>query len=196
SVLPAAEPPKKEPCKRIYLHGFLGDKDHAAIKAFRKKLADAEAGLGPNPDIVECLMIAGHVGLSFESDSPIIGFLPNPGSEPMWQVMKTLKARTSFPGKVGDDTYVFDAAKKRGLSVLKVEYVFPESEYNRLKAACDALRSSCDYEYGFPGAGDCNCASFPARIGFPIPEPTGQMLAYMDAMAKTPSPVRMGDCEG
>lgn len=195
------EPPsneKKEPCKRIYLHAFRGDRSPAFLDEFERKRQQSEAGTGPGPTFTECLIWSGHVGVSFEAQSPIYGFNPNPPpTEAIHEVLDKLKGKKAYPGHVTDDTAVFDDAKRRGLSVVTIEYVYPESEYDEIKGQFDAEKSSCSYDYSFPGgAGGCNCATFPARIGVPVPEPTGNMRFYMKAAEQAAKVQKMGDCEG
>jgi hypothetical protein len=188
---------KKEPCRRIFLHAFRRDMTAAFLDDFQRKLQQSEDGTGTGPTFTECLMWSGHVGISFEGQSPIWGFNPDPGNEPIHVVLDKLKGRKSYPGHVTDDTSVFDEARRRGLSVLRVEYVYPESEYNEIRAAFDSERSSCSWNYSFPGGGgDCNCATFPARIGVRVPEQTGSMKLYIGAMNSAPDTQRMGDCDG
>lgn len=190
------EESKKEPCKRIYLHAFRGDRSQAFMADFNAKMQSHRDGTGPPPSMEEVLLWSGHVGVSFESQSPIFGFNPNP-TDPMHVVLDKLKAGDGYPGHVTDDTSTFEAAKSRGLSVVTIEYVYPESKYNEIKARFDAERSASSYDYSFPGgSGDCNCATFPARLGIPIPEATGNMKFYMAAMQQADTPRRMGDCEG
>jgi hypothetical protein len=144
----------------------------------------------------EVLLWSGHVGVSFEGQSPIYGF--NPKSEDaVTVVVETLKGGGSYPGQVTDDTAIFGAAKQRGVPVVTIEFVYPESRYNEIKAKFDAEKSSTTRLYSFPGGtGNCNCATFPARIGIPVPEGSGNMKLYIPAMQKAPSPQRRGRCDG
>ena len=196
------EEEKKEPCKRIYLHAFRGDRSTEFLVAFKRKIADAKQHGLPGPSEVECLVYTGHVGLSFEADSPILGFNPETGSDPIWLVFDKLKgtadvSKASYPGRITDDTAVFDAAKQRGLTVVKTEYVYPESQYNAIKQQFDQHRAGTSLQYNFPGgSGDCNCATFPAQIGIPVPEATGILKDYIPAMSSGPAKKQMGDCEG
>ena len=195
--LPEQEPEiKKEPCKRIYLHAFRGDRSPAFLSDFNAKMQADRDGTGPPPTMEEVLLWSGHVGVSFESQSPIYGFNPDP-RDPMHVVLDKLKAGDGYPGHVTDDTSTFDAAKGRGLPVKTIEYVYPESRYDEIKALFEGEKSGSKYNYSFPGgAGDCNCATFPARLGIPIPEGTGNMKFYMPAMQQAETPRRMGICEG
>src|SRR5262249_5419682 len=163
----------------IYLHAFRGNKDTAWVAAFKKRLALSESEGTPGPSGDECLVYTGHVGISFEAQSPIYGFNPNTGSDPVSQVIKTLKLREAYPGQVTDDTGAFSLAGSLGLTVLTIEYIYPESRYNEIKAAFEAQRGGTDYRYSFPlGKGDCNCATWPAMIGIPIPTANGDMTIY------------------
>jgi hypothetical protein len=199
-VAKSDEPKKKDKCKRIYLHAFRGDRSRDAMDAFDAKLEDGRTGEGPGPSGVECLLYTGHVGISFEADSPIYAFNPDTGAEPSWQVIENLKKNQAsskpYPGAVTDDTAVFSAAKARGLSVAKLEIVYPESKFNEIKQRFDAEKGKSDYHYSFPGrGGDCNCATWPRKLGVFIPEGSGVMKAYVEALGKTESPHKMGVCE-
>ncbi len=200
---PGVDPPEsepeseeKEPCKRIYLHAFRGDRTPSFLDSFNAKVDAARNHQGPDPTMVEVLIWSGHVGVSFEATSPIYGFNPH-GSDPVVTILEKLKAGDPYPGAVTDDTAAFDEAKQRGLPVVTIEFVYPESRYNEIKAKFDAEKSSTAYNYSFPGGGgDCNCATFPARVGVPVPEATGNMKLYMAAIQKMATPQRRGQCEG
>lgn len=191
---------KPEKCKRIYIHAFRGDRSPSGMGEFQAKLEAGKAGTGPGPTGTDCLLYTGHVGISFDADSPIYGFNPNTGTEPSWQVIENLKdkktSRPPYPGIVTDDTSVFSAAKSRNLPVIKVELVYPESRYNEIKQRFDAERARSEYFYSFPGrGGDCNCATWPGRIGIAIPEGSGIMSKYVEAASSAESPRKLGLCE-
>ncbi len=81
----------------------------------------------------------------------------------------------------------FTVATDHKLTIVRIEYVCSEDAYNKIKEAFDKEKSKTDLKYSFPkGAGDCNCATFPARIGLPIPSTNGRMQLYMEAMEKAP----------
>lgn len=200
----AAKDPKdddeeeKEPCRRIYLHAFRGDRSDEGRREFKQSLRDNEARNGMGPSAIECLLYTGHVGISFNAQAPIYGYNPDTGSTPGWQVINSLKAPGSqkpFPGVITDDTAAFHQARSRGLEYKMIEYVYPKSKYDEIKRKFKAAKRSTGLTYSFPGqGGDCNCATWPARIGIDIPSTNGNMRAYMAAIA--PSEVRReGDCE-
>ena len=196
---PEPEPDKPEPCKRIYLHAFRGERSREFVADFNAKLVAAKNGQGAGPTITEVLIWSGHVGVSFEAQSPIYGFNPKVGAgQSVVDVVEQLKARAvPYPGTVTDDSAVFGEARQRGLKVVTIEYIYPESRYLEIKAKCDAERGSSQYRYSFPGGGgDCNCATFPARIGLPVPEATGNMKNYMPAAEAAPTPQKKGKCDG
>lgn len=191
---------KNDKCKRIYLHAFRGDRSRDAMDEFDAKLEDGKTGAGPGPSGVECLLYTGHVGISFDADSPIYAFNPDTGTEPSWQVIENLKKNQAsskpYPGVVTDDTEVFSAAQARGLTVVKLELVYPESKFNEVKQRFEAEKGKSDYHYSFPGrAGDCNCATWPRKLGVFIPEGSGRMKLYVEELEKTGSPRKMGVCE-
>lgn len=166
------------------------------MKEWDRKLEEGESGTGPGPTPQECLMFAGHVGVSFEAESPIYGFNPDTGAERSHAVMNNLFGHKSYPGHVTDDTSIFQAARARGLTVLKRELIYPESQYNEIKSRFDAEKAGTGYKYGFPPAGDCNCATFPQKVGIPVPEATGRMKQYAKNMSALPPQEKMGECEG
>ena len=119
----------------------------------------------------------------------LTGFEPAPPGHPI--------AAGLPAGAVTDDTSAFSAARQRGLAVQVLEYVYPEPVYNDLKQRFDAERAGTHYTYSFPdGAGDCNCAQFPAMVGIPVPEATGRMARFVERMQAAATPQRFGDCEG
>lgn len=128
---------KKEKCKRIYLHAFSGARDIVSVMQFKASMEmHKRAGTnGPSGD--ECLLYTGHVGISFETKSPIYGFNPDTGDLPGWLVIERLKEKAGayepYPGVVTDDTSVFNKAKALNLKYKILEYIYPEKEFNELK---------------------------------------------------------------
>jgi hypothetical protein len=180
---------KEEPAnpKRIYLQAFRGNRDKGYIGLFRSKLEANKNNEGPGPTEWECLVYTGHVGVSFEALTPIYGFNPSTGHELVHMVMETLKAKKAYPGKVTDDTPAFELGSSYGLEIIRIEYVCSEEAYNKIKAAFDKEKASTKLCYSFPGgAGDCNCATWPANIGVPLPSVNGNMVHYMEAMQNAP----------
>jgi len=180
---------KEEPAnpKRIYLHAFRGNRNKEFIGAFNSKLEANKNSEGPGPEDWECLVYTGHVGVSFEALKPIYGFNPGTGDDPVHVVMAKLKAQKAYPGKVTDDTKAFDEAAKHELESARIEYVCSEEAYNKIKAVFDKEKASTKLYYSFPaGAGDCNCATWPANIGVPLPSANGNMVHYMEAMKGAP----------
>ena len=194
-----AEEEEKEPCRRIYLHAFRGDRSDEGVRAFKQSLRDNEAKNGKGPTGTECLLYTGHVGISFNAMSPVYGFNPDTGDTPGWKVIAALKAKTGthapYPGVVTDDTAAFRQAKSRELEYKVVEYVYPKSKYEEIKAKFKEARKSTGLTYSFPGqGGDCNCATWPGRIGIAIPSSNGNMRAYMQPIG-TNDVRKEGDCE-
>lgn len=192
------EDEKKEKCKRIYLHAFSGARDTASVLAFKASMeAHKLAGTkGPSGD--ECLLYTGHVGISFEAKSPVYGFNPDTGDLAGWEVLERLKEKRvsydPYPGVVTDDTSVFNRAKALKLKYKILEYVYPETEFNEIKAAFNKARANTGLTYSFPGqGGDCNCATWPQEIGLAIPHATGQMKEYIASFEDNDKKI-MGDC--
>ena len=188
---------KKEPCKRIYLHAFRGARDDASVLAFKQSIKQHEEAQTNGPSGPECLLYTGHVGVSFDAKSPIYGFNPDTGDLAGWQVIKKLKSREAskpYPGIVTDDTAVFSMAKSKGLDYKVLEYVFPESKYKKIQSAFKFARKKTGLTYSFPKqGGDCNCATWPSKIGLSIPCSDGAMKAYMNSF-KDKEIRRTGEC--
>ncbi|MBL9038161.1 MAG: hypothetical protein JNG84_06575 [Archangium sp.] len=118
----------------------------------------------------------------------------------------------SYIGELTDDTAVFSDAKKYKLRYEVQELVYAEPEFNKIKAEYDKndgektkfrysfppfLQPGEKYEKPDPSAGgdksaghppkggDCNCATFPAKAGVRIPEKSGQVQSYIEAIAAT-----------
>lgn len=186
----------KEPCRSVFLHAFRGERGKTFRREFDRKLSAEKSQQGPGPTIVECLLYAGHVGVAFEDGGPIFGFKPICDRMTIGQLLDGLKAGEPFPGEVSDDTAVFVAARDRGLDVHTVEFALPESEFRAIIAAFDRESEASDVTYGFPeGKGDCNCATWLARLGIPLPEPTGVMQEFMAAVRIMGDRKQIGECE-
>jgi hypothetical protein len=189
---------KKEPCKRIYLHAFSGARDTASVLQFKTAMAAHKTAGTNGPSGDECLLYTGHVGISLESKTPIYGFNPDTGDLPGWLVIERLKEKAGsyepYPGIVTDDTSVFNKAKALKLKYKILEYVYPESEFNEIKAAFNKSRIKTGLTYSFPGqGGDCNCATWPQEIGLSLPHSNGQMREYIASFENNEKRI-MGDC--
>ncbi len=105
-------------CRTVTVHTFRGDRTNAFLQRFLDAL-DGERNLqDPGPSVTECLLYAGHTGVSTDRDKVINAFNPDGGNTPIWQVIERLQRREAYPGIVRDDTAVFTAAQQRGLQVL------------------------------------------------------------------------------
>ena len=190
---------EKEPCRRIYLHAFSGDRNTDNFRAFERSRRENQANNGSGPPAIEIQMLVGHVGISFEAQAPIYGFNPDTGDDPGWKVFNALRAPAGseppYPGVITNDTGVFNEARSRGLPYKVVEYIYPKSKYDEIKEKFKAAKRSPGLTYSFPGkSGDCNCATWPARIGIAIPSSNGNMDAYMASISE--NDVRKeGDCD-
>lgn len=189
---------QKEPCRRIYIHAFRGARDQESVAAFKANLKKHEENNTSGPTSVECLLYTGHVGISFEAMMPIFGFNPDTGDEPGWKVIKGLKEKQQFqkpyPGIVTNDTAAFLRAQGDKLEYKVLELVYPESKYLEILKKFRQARIKTNLTYSFPGnGGDCNCATWPAKLGVQIPSQNGNMKEYIMSYAN--GEVRkLGDC--
>jgi hypothetical protein len=163
------------PCRTITVFAFRGARFRPFVTAFLKATQDAKNGIGAGPTPLDCLLFAGHTGVSTDGGTTVYGFNPNGANLPAWQVMERLKNREALPGLVSDDKAVFTAAQQRGLALLTIEIILPEPRFEDFRTRLDAERVRSQYSYGFPdGDGDCNCATWLERLGLPL------LTGYMD----------------
>jgi hypothetical protein len=157
------------PCRTITVCAFRGDRSRTFAAAFLKALDDEKNRRGPGPTASECLLFAGHTGVSTDGGTTICGFNPEGGSLPVWQVMDNLKNGDAFPGVVRDDMAVFAAAQQHGLTVQSLEIILPDPRFQDFQRRLDGERKKSQYSYGFPnGDGDCNCITWLERLGLPL----------------------------
>jgi hypothetical protein len=182
------------PCRTITVFAFRGDRSRAFAVVFLKALDDEKHRRGPGPTAVECLLFAGHVGVSMDGGTTIYGFNPDGGTLPVWQWMDCLKNGDAFPGIVRDDTGMFAAARNHGLVVQSIEVILPEPRFQEFEARLDGERKNSQYSYGFPnGDGDCNCITWLERLGLPLL--TGRMDEFLGLPGIVFSPSRrFGAC--
>jgi hypothetical protein len=155
-------------CRTITVHTFRGDRA-AVERRVRKALVDEMNGIGPGPSQLECLLYAGHTGVSTDADKAIYGFNPNIGALPIWQAMQRLRNGDAFPGIAVDDTPVFAAATMHRLKVQTFDVILPDPDFQDFDRKLTAERKKSRYTYGFPnGDGDCNCTTWLERLALPL----------------------------
>src|SRR5438045_5958944 len=114
------------PCRPVTILAFAGDRSEPFVARVFAALADGSSGRGPGPSPLECLLLAGHAGVSTDAGATIFGFNPNASGLPAWQVMQGLQSGAAFPGIVTDDTASFTAASQHGLAVVAFDVLLPE----------------------------------------------------------------------
>ena len=156
-------------CQTIKVFAFRGDRSGVFTERFQKALDDEKKGLGPGPTAEECLLYAGHTGVSTDSGTTIYGFNPDRGGLSAWTMFDRLRRGNAFPGVVRDDTAVFTAARNHPLPVFSFDIVLPDPRFQLFKQTLDGDRPTSQYSYGFPnGDGDCNCTTWLERLGLPL----------------------------
>jgi hypothetical protein len=156
-------------CRIITVHTFRGDRTTAFGQRVFGALDDERNGRGPGPSRIDCLLFAGHTGVSTDAGGVIYGFNPNGGPDPIWQVIQRLRSGDAYPGIVRDDTAVFTAAEQHGLIVLKFDVALSLPSFRTVRRRLTAQSNSSKYSYGFPdGDGDCNCTTWIERLGLPL----------------------------
>ena len=156
-------------CLTIQVVLFRGDRSGTFGARIQRELNEQKKGLGPGPSTLDCLLLAGHTGVSTDGGTTIYGFNPNATGIPLWELMDRLKNGDSFPGIVNDDTAVFSAAGTRGLLVKSFKVLLPNPRFQDFQGRLDHERQASQYTYGYPnGDGDCNCTTWLERLGLPL----------------------------
>lgn len=176
-------------CQTIQVFTFRGDRSRSFSSSFQRKLNDEKNGVGPGPTNEECLLYAGHTGVSTDGGHTIHGFNPDGAGTPTWKVLDLLKNGDRFHGVVRDDTSVFAAAKRRGLNVHSFDIVLPDPIFSAFLATLDGERWKSQHYYGFPnGDGDCDCTTWLERLGLPLL--SGRMGEFIAMLAIASHPSR------
>jgi hypothetical protein len=160
------------PCRIVTIHAFRGDRTKGFRQRLFRALDEGRTGRGTGPPEIDCLLFAGHAGVSTPGDVVIWGFNPNRGTDPIWQLLNRLRTGGAYPGIVRDDTAVFTAAQGRGLTVLRFDVALSPPGYRTFRRKLTAERKQSRFTYftyGFPdGDGDCNCTTWMERLGLPL----------------------------
>jgi hypothetical protein len=165
-------------CRTITVFVFRGDRSRPNAVVFQNALDDEKSGRGPGPSPVQCLLYAGHTGVSTDGGTTIYGFNPDGAGVSVWQLMDRLKNGDAITGAVRDDTAMFAAAKNHGLPVLSFGVILPDPHFQGFQTTLDGERRKSQYTYGFPnGDGDCNCTTWLERLGLPLL--TGRMDEFV-----------------
>src|SRR6266446_9669683 len=113
-------------CRTVQVIGFRGGCSKPFATNFHRQLHEARSGRNQGPSLLDCVLYAGHAGISTDDSTTVYGFNPVSGSVPVWQVFDELSDGHAFPGIVTDDTPVFSAAQSRGWEVISFNVVVPE----------------------------------------------------------------------
>lgn len=190
---PAAGSPA---CRIVTVHTFRGDRTPAFRDRFDELLDNDRKGRKPALTVLDCLLKAGHTGVSTDEERGVIyGFTPDTGATSMSDAMDELDAGGSYPGHVLDDTPVFAAAQQSGLTVLRFDVALsPASFATFIKTLSTERDKGSRFRYGFPdGDGDCNCTTWIERMGLPLL--TGRMNEFTTVMfVAAPTRRRFGVC--
>ncbi len=156
-------------CRTVPVHLFRGNRG-ALGQRVRRDLDAQMHGRGPGPSALDCLLYAGHAGISLDSEPALIwGFNPDYGKDPLWQAMQNLRNGNAYPGIVTDDRHVFTAARSRRIRVRTFDVILPDPVFRVFDHELARERKKSRFTYGFPnGDGDCNCATWLERLGLPL----------------------------
>jgi hypothetical protein len=149
----------------------------------------------------EALIRAGHVGISFEGiENLILGFHPTQKASHAIgddeAVIEWLKEHHSLEGALQEDTALFERADElaeQGARTVVWQMSISLSEEDFEHVYTQALKWYQEQKiflYAFPPDDEPplesqdNCATFPRKLGLPLPEPTGRLLDYIPAIEK------------
>jgi filamentous hemagglutinin len=165
---------------RVYLIGFCG------------------TGFADTYEHEPALVQSGHVDFAFEGDDRIFGFHPTPmavqtiGSDQA--VIEWLKALNTLPGTLQVDNTAFERAyalSQAGgrTTVWQMAIDLLESEFQQIYTqVLQWYTEQVEFRYSFPAETPMddrdNCATFPRRLGLPLPETSGQLRVYIPALAE------------
>lgn len=157
------------PRRTVTVVAFHGNRSRHFSAGFLHALQAEQHGFGPGPTSLDCLLFAGHMGVSTDGGTTIYGFNPDGVGIAVWQMMDRLRNGEALPGVVREDTAVFSTAQNRGLPLMSFEIILPEPQFQQFHSTLDAERRNSQYSYGFPnGDGDCNCTTWLERLGLPL----------------------------
>ena len=155
-------------CRVVTVHTFRGSRGTFGQQV-RRALAAAISGTGPEPTSIDCLLYAGHTGVSTDEDRAIYGFNPNFGTLTISQGMQRLRNGNAFVGVVSDDSAVFTAAQRLKLRVKTFDVILPQPVFVDFDEQLRREKLRSRYEYGFPnGDGMCNCTTWLERLALPL----------------------------
>lgn len=193
----------------LEIYAYSGAKEIEGRGKISKMSPEDQADIENEANRRSALLLAGHVAMSFDGGKTLYGFTPDTPGMSAADVVKLLRERKTFPGKVDDDTshytIAYEYAKKHGWKI-EVEHVAVTFDPSELPAIAQRVhdemavtaRGEHPHAYWFPpkGAttppdsvaengqaypGECiaNCATYPRLVGVPIPEQSGRMTDYM-----------------
>ncbi|WP_218921411.1 PAAR domain-containing protein [Burkholderia sp. MSMB2157WGS] len=164
------------------------------------RASDVEGGMHP-------YQYTGHVGYSLDGGKTIWGFGPATGDASLAEVFTHLKGSGSYPGMITADQDAFIAIAKNPMAarggggalqtVYEQKIPVTQEQYESILAAHEELVARGpmdDIRYQWPPqsgewpANHYNCATFPGRLGIPIPEGTGKLQNYMPELEKVGTP--------
>ncbi len=140
------------------------------------------------------LLVAGHVGISWDAGRSIYGFTPHAPGLTSRQILEALRAGGSFDGIVADDHAVFALAAREAAAgylrspVYAAPQTVTDARLRAIEAAVRAGRAASpvrDLRYRWPQSGDRpghNCATWPGTLGLALPEPSGLLARYIPAL--------------
>ena len=166
--------------KNVYLIGFRGT-------GFRNEQYKDES----------LLIRAGHVGFYFEDEPDrIFGFHPTAQAANTvgddQDVIDWLKRHRVLQGTLHNDTLIFQRAYELAQSdaltvVWQMAIPLEEERYEQIRKLAEQwYNDNSVFMYLFPPAEPKadrdNCATFPRKLGLPLPESTGNLREYIPAL--------------
>jgi hypothetical protein len=165
--------------KTIYLIGFRG------------------AGIRPQYQDEDGLILLGHVGIAFEGKlKQILGFHPTKEALAAFDspqaALRWLRERKTLDGCLQDDTEIFKRASilardNPHLTVWQYPVQLDDEKFETVKKQTFAWYNEGKvFPYGLPAQKQSwdNCATFPRQLGLALPEATGNLYLYIGILKK------------
>jgi hypothetical protein len=138
--------------------------------AIRHTLDDERTGIGPGPSELDCLLFAGHLGVSIDLGRTIFGFHPAIAGLAMWRAIDQLRNGGALPGVVQDDTGCSPRRMRAVATFCSSTLYFPTHGFKRFERLLTASGKSATTYTGSPtetvtatvspswSASDCRCS--------------------------------------
>jgi hypothetical protein len=151
--------------------------------------------------IKHAYLYTGHVGFSFDGGETIWAFSPHAEGMSAVEVVESLRDKVNkanYPGKIKNDRGFFELVASKEevklfnrsgdpMTVLKLDITVSAEEFQAIQKRFSAFPTESPLSsspYTFPPftKNEANCATFPAKVGVPMPDSSGQVKELIKKM--------------